>query len=270
MTLVVKHSTVTNAAPDATALVDGPAWDAGHVITGSLSAADLSDGITGSGSVVLSTSPTLTTPSAAIEYGGAAVGSTKTINGTSSGSPSNAYLLLQSNGQFVGVGNTTPQYQLHIGPGTDASSLSAVQFYLSANGTTSFAVRDSTNHIEFGMFTNHAPDVTALGSRTNHPLWIQTNSSNNFAFHVSTGFSVGSTTDPGAGNVSATGGFIPGSFTVANLPGSAATGKTVWCSNCRVFNGAGVQEGLGAGTGGLVSYNGTAWKIAGTNITAIA
>jgi len=37
-----------------------------------------------------------------------------------------------------------------------------------------------------------------------------------------------------------------------------------------MFNGAGTQEGSGAGTGGLVTDNGTAWKISGTNVTAIA
>lgn len=60
-----------------------------------------------------------------------------------------------------------------------------------------------------------------------------------------------------------------GSFTVAGLP-AGTTGASVYCSNCRVFNGAGVQEGGGAGTGGRVDYNGTAWKIAGTNVTAVA
>lgn len=83
MTLVVKHSTVTGAAADPTALVDGPAWDANHTLTGQVSAtqggfgADISaqSGIpnfssgtasfastTGSGNVVLATSPTLVTP----------------------------------------------------------------------------------------------------------------------------------------------------------------------------------------------------------------
>jgi hypothetical protein len=86
---------------------------------------------------------------------------------------------------------------------------------------------------------------------------------------VGAGLMVGTTADPGAGNLIATGALQPGSFTVATLPAGAA-GKSVWCSNCRVFNGAGVQEGAAAGTGGFVTHNGTAWKIAGTNITAIA
>ncbi len=60
------------------------------------------------------------------------------------------------------------------------------------------------------------------------------------------------------------------SFVVASLPSGSAAGETVYASNCRVFNGAGTQEGAGVGTGGLVNYNGTAWKIAGTNVTAVA
>jgi hypothetical protein len=59
------------------------------------------------------------------------------------------------------------------------------------------------------------------------------------------------------------------SYTVAGLPAGAA-GDTVFCSNCRVFNGAGTQEGASSGTGGVVTYNGSQWKIAGTNITAVA
>ncbi|MDB5620315.1 hypothetical protein [Tardiphaga sp.] len=61
----------------------------------------------------------------------------------------------------------------------------------------------------------------------------------------------------------------PGSYTVASLP-TGAIGATVWCTNCCVFNGTGSQEATGVGTGGLVTYNGTAWKIAGTNVTAVA
>jgi len=60
------------------------------------------------------------------------------------------------------------------------------------------------------------------------------------------------------------------SYTVGTLPTPGTGGRMAWASDCRVFNGAGVQEGPGAGTGGLVVDNGTNWKIAGTNVTAIA
>lgn len=59
------------------------------------------------------------------------------------------------------------------------------------------------------------------------------------------------------------------SYTVATLP-AGQTGDTAHCSNARVFNGAGTQEGSGSGTGGGVSYNGSAWKVEGTNVTAAA
>ncbi|TDR90279.1 hypothetical protein [Enterovirga rhinocerotis] len=61
------------------------------------------------------------------------------------------------------------------------------------------------------------------------------------------------------------------SFTVATLPAAnMQVGHTAWASNCRAFNGAGTQEGAGAGTGAVVTWNGSVWKIAGTNVTAIA
>lgn len=45
MTLVVTHTTVTGAAADSTALVDGPAWDANHTLTGVVSASQGGTGI---------------------------------------------------------------------------------------------------------------------------------------------------------------------------------------------------------------------------------
>lgn len=61
-----------------------------------------------------------------------------------------------------------------------------------------------------------------------------------------------------------------GVFKVAQLPVDAALGDWAFAPDCRVFNGAGTQESGAAGTGGHVSFNGTAWKIAGTNVTAVA
>ena len=63
---------------------------------------------------------------------------------------------------------------------------------------------------------------------------------------------------------------MSGRRTVATLPTPGTAGRVAYASNCRVFDGAGTQEGAAAGTGSIVVDNGTAWKIAGTNITAIA
>lgn len=145
-------------------------------------------------------------------------------------------------------------------------------------------VYDTTNGYSTGpqisMKTTEACTSTAHGS--DFHFFVVKNGTTaqleSLRLHQSTGVTVGSTsiaTDPGADNLLVSGiaqavsGVIPGSFTVAGLP-AGATGKTVWCSNCRVFNGAGTQEAAAGGTGGLVSYNGSAWKIAGTNINAVA
>ena len=45
MTLSVTHSTVTGAAADPTALVDGVAWDAAHTLTGTASASQLNENV---------------------------------------------------------------------------------------------------------------------------------------------------------------------------------------------------------------------------------
>lgn len=67
-----------------------------------------------------------------------------------------------------------------------------------------------------------------------------------------------------------TGGFLYPSFTVAGLP-TGVTGLTVFATNARAVNTTtGAQEGAGVGTGSLVSYNGTAWKLVGSNVTAAA
>lgn len=55
-------------------------------------------------------------------YGGSAAGSTLTLSGTSNGSPSSAYLLLQSGTtQFVGINNATPKTTLDINKNTASS-----------------------------------------------------------------------------------------------------------------------------------------------------
>lgn len=63
-------------------------------------------------------------------------------------------------------------------------------------------------------------------------------------------------------------------YTVAGLP-SGVAGAVAFATNCCAFTGATnggsmVRENPGAGTGALVTHNGTAWKIAGTNVTASA
>jgi hypothetical protein len=188
-----------------------------------------------------------------ISYGGSAAGSTLTINGTSNGAPSSAFLLLQTNSQRTGLaGCTSPQAGVHIGPGTDAPNLGSVNFYISNSGTTSFAVRDSTNDIELGMFTNTSGGgLVAMGTRTSHPFWIQTNAANTAAFHVSGGFSVGGTTDPGTNAIAAVGPITANSGTAIPAGGTAGSGlKVSSTANFGIFFGSGAPT-LSAAKGSL-------------------
>lgn len=59
--------------------------------------------------------------------------------------------------------------------------------------------------------------------------------------------------------------------TTANIIAlGGVAGWTAFATDCCMFDGTGTQEATGMGTGGLVTHNGTAWKIAGTNVTASA
>ena len=62
----------------------------------------------------------------------------------------------------------------------------------------------------------------------------------------------------------------PRQLAVLDLPTNGKIGDWAYSPDLRVFDGAGTQEGAGLGTGGLVSFNGTDWVIAGTNVVASA
>jgi hypothetical protein len=82
----------------------------------SIAAGNLSNGVTGSGATALAGSPTFTTSiTSPVVYGGSAAGATLTLDGTSNGSPSNAYVLINPSGQGnVGIGTTTPGALLEV------------------------------------------------------------------------------------------------------------------------------------------------------------
>jgi hypothetical protein len=74
-------------------------------------------GTTGTGNVVFSTSPVLTTPSIAVVYGGGAAGSTLTLQSTSNGSPSGDKIIFNQGGvirgQIVSATGTNPFVQFN-------------------------------------------------------------------------------------------------------------------------------------------------------------
>src|SRR5687767_11374324 len=71
MVISVKHASLTGAAADPTAMVDGPKWDEEHIVTGlenvpnvdTSNADNITGGAqTGTGAMVRATSPALVTP----------------------------------------------------------------------------------------------------------------------------------------------------------------------------------------------------------------
>ncbi|MGY4295363.1 hypothetical protein ACVWXN_003458 [Bradyrhizobium sp. i1.4.4] len=302
---------VVGAAGAATADVADITGAAGQVLAVNAAGSALAF----TGAPVLSTS--MTVPAV---YGGTAAGSTLTVNGTSNGSPSSAHLVLQGNGQKVGINNAAPKTPLDINTNTSTSpalvlSTSVVRVqgpdggsggqewvsYVGATGNTGnwlagavaagSAAAPTPPAVGAHMFNlrglgyNSGWQLSSIIVMAAAEAWSAGHQGSSIDIYTtpiastsvalaariqpSGGFSVGGAADPGIGGIQTIGGITPGSFTVATLP-TGVTGKTVWCSNCRVFNGAGTQEGAGVGTGGFVTYNGTAWKIAGTNVTAVA
>ena len=284
----VVHSTVTGASADSTALVDGPAWDDDHVITGLTIGADIQahdptldtlSGLstTGTGSVVLSASPAFSgtvTNSGVYIIGG--------VNGTQpiTGFNTTNFQMHGVNGPIGGSlyrwqnANVPPRVTFSKSRGATQNDFSAVPAS-EVLGIFHFAGADGSVFQEAGNIQVQTDGSPSAGSMPGKILLSTSPSGSGTPVQRVSVFSDGgvvigsSTSSPGAGILSVAKQVQFGSFTVATLP-SGSSGQTVFCSNCRMFNGAGVQEGAGSGTGGLVSHNGTAWKIAGTNVTAVA
>jgi hypothetical protein len=76
----------------------------------------------------------------------------------------------------VGIGTASPIRKLHVGSGADTPVTSVDGIYLTNAGDTAFAVRDSTNHIEFQFaIATSVLSGALMGSVTNHPLVLRTN-----------------------------------------------------------------------------------------------
>ncbi|MGU3386942.1 hypothetical protein ACLBYG_20695 [Methylobacterium sp. D53M] len=61
-----------------------------------------------------------------------------------------------------------------------------------------------------------------------------------------------------------------GTYTVATLPTAGVAGRLAFATNGRALQSGGALEAAGSGTGCLVTDSGSAWRIAGTNITVSA
>jgi hypothetical protein len=124
-------------------------------------------------------------------YGGSAAGSTITLQGTSNGSPASAYLLLNPNGQRVGIGTVAPGYTLDVSSNDQTvanlySSTGTARFRLGSyagavqvvlSGSTASLLAETSGG-SVGLDTNSGHKLTCLdtgkcgvGTSTPHSPW---------------------------------------------------------------------------------------------------
>jgi hypothetical protein len=76
----------------------------------------------------------------------------------------------------VGIGTASPLKKLQVGSGADTPVTTVDGLYITNDGNTGFAVRDSTNDIEFQFaIATSVVSGALMGSVTNHPLVLRTN-----------------------------------------------------------------------------------------------
>lgn len=266
---------------------------AGAAVTvAQLAASDLSDGNSGTGAIAHVGSPTFTTQiTDPLVIGGTGTTSALTLRSTSGVGAAGADIIFQvgNNGATEGMRlNNAGVLGIGVNPSTSWDSN-----YKLAQFNTGTAI--GSNGVALTVFQNVLYDGANFKYISSAAAGLQIISGGQFFWYTipsgtagnnatiteaarisnSGGLSVGTGTDAGIGailastSISAATYLKAGSYTVAGLP-AGVTGAIVYCSNLRVFNGAGTQEGAGVGTGGHVTYNGTAWKISGTNVTAVA
>lgn len=143
--------------------------------------------------------------------------------------------------------------------------------WLDATGFEVKEVIESTRLIKDGTLTNALMAPMVAGSIKGRGLASDGAPSDLTPGGARVVIGLSSTDKPNFAGVNLTGPMNPRAYTVNTLP---TAGNALWdvlfASNCRTFNGAGTQEGAGNGTGALVFWNGTNWKIVGTNVTAIS
>jgi hypothetical protein len=99
----------------------------------------------------------ITTP---IVYGGSAAGSTLTLQGTSNGSPSNAYVILQPSGGNVGIGTTSPNATLTVGANLSGTALGST--FITNAGTLGGTAGNSLTLANIGFTSSN---ISSLGVR---------------------------------------------------------------------------------------------------------
>ncbi|GEM_PF-3934034 len=139
------------------ATIGGTLGVTGAVTGGTYNGQTISSTANFTGTVAVATSAT-----SPIIYGGSAVGSTLTLNGTSNGAPASAYVLLNpTNGQNVGIGTANPGSKLDIfttqgqdGITIDAPTFPQILFKRSTVGKAYIAIAGTANGYGTGTFAD--------------------------------------------------------------------------------------------------------------------
>ncbi len=199
-----------------------------------------------------------------------------TINGIAIGgtTPAAGHFTTLSASGSINFGSTSPSYMTIQGP-SDVNNILA-QF----NSTSTIAAGSGGGISLGGYYTGTTPTAFAyIFGLKNNATSGDFGSYLTFCTRLNGGLLAEQMRIDSSGNlivatnktvIDQSGTYYLGSFTVSTLPAAGHAGRMAFASNGRMYNGAGTLEGSGAGTGGLVVDNGTAWKIAGTNQTVQA
>ena len=233
---------------------DGPTC--AQVAYSQISGTPSSAATTGSGSVVLATSPTLQAPTVS----GTLAGASETLSGTLSVSGTTT---MQGNATLQNGSNSSQT--LAIQPGTSAEQIGAVQFN-NYSGTAEWQVRkDATNYLRVTDAVNsldrvilpaNANTTINAGAGANAVVINNTSGSGTGGFIVYEGGSNSSTAAlqvTGSGNTTATGflqgKFIIGTGTMGVAAGAAAgTGPQIACATSHLCDGVSGTVTLTTGT----------------------
>ncbi len=190
MALTITHSFTSAIADDSSAATAGQVvpsnWNASHTITGQLAASDLSNGTTGTGAVVLATLPVIA---------GATVTAGLNV------SYANPQITVQDNGTSFAFED------------------------IKGGGMTGFRFGQEGS-VSAGLISGSNAGDGVINVRDNERLVIGTNNTAQAYFFPSGGYSVGTTTDPGAGIIN-----VATGYQVAGAPVACVLLNTLTPSN---------------------------------------
>ncbi len=243
--------------------INGGAVPASATVMGSNSSGQpVSAATTGSGNVVLATSPTLTAPTVSGTLGGASETLSGTLSVTGTQTLTGA-TTMQSNVTLENGANSNQT--LAIQPGSSADQIGAVEFN-NYSGTAEWQVRkdasnylrvtDSVNSLDRAIFPQNANTTINAGAGANAVVINNTSGSGTAGFIVYEGGSNYSTSAfqvTGSGNTTATGflqgKFIMGTGTMGVAAGAAAgSGPSIACATSHVCDGVSGSVTLTTGT----------------------